>query len=104
MNFIKKIKAFTQKKTEFKPLTRFQFYSKIVSLYICAVGLDMSGNRVFNIEVNQALSNMAPVSLYTLEYTYYMAINGLFLGLAFWKLLELAWYGKDALTNSAYIP
>lgn len=95
--FFKEIKVFIRKKPVSKPLTRFQFYSKIASLFICAIGLDMSGQRVFNFDSDYAYGRITYAQYQSVEYTYYMAISGLFLGLAFWKLLELYWLGKDAL-------
>src|SRR4030042_1567566 len=94
--FYGKIKAFAKAKPVSKPLTRYQFYMKIITLYICAVGLDLSGNKVFNFEVDYAYQRISAEAAFGWEYTYYMAVSALFLGLAFWKLLELYWMGKDA--------
>jgi len=71
---------------------------KIITLFICAVGLDRSGNKVFNFEVDYAYQRISAEAAFGAEYTYYMAVSALFLGLAFWKLLELYWLGKDALS------
>lgn len=32
---------------------------------------------------------------YGVNYAYYAAINGLFMGLAAWKMFEIYWWGKD---------
>lgn len=67
--------------------SRFNFVIMCLQLYIYAVGLELTGLRIYDLEFKS--------QVFGLDYVYFCGLNGLFLGLGVYRLLEIYWYAKD---------
>lgn len=92
--------------------TRRQWIMKAFTLYLCAMGMELSGLQIYGIEnplaktgtkiqfPGQFLNADAAIT----PWQFYMyAVHGLTMGLAFWKILEIYWWGKDRVSEANYI-
>ena len=77
--------------------TRFQWYFKGLMLFISAVGYQLAGLKINDIELNLYYGKIAA---YGADYVFYMGVEGLFLALGLWRLMEIYWWAKNRLGES----
>ena len=99
---IKKFRFYSEKFKQSRPeYSRGQWYFKNLMLFISAIGYTLAGYKINDIEVNKYYSKILN---YGPDYVFYMGVEGLFLALALWRILEIYWWAKnraqDRLTGS----
>lgn len=67
--------------------TRFQWCFKLVMLFISAIGFQLAGLKINDLEFKGLI--------YGLDYIFFMMFEGLFLALGLWRLLEVYWWAKN---------
>jgi hypothetical protein len=92
-----KIKAFIQKKKPSPVYSRRKFIFLALQLVVYAIGMDVFGQKIASIDIAYSLNQLTKDQAYNFAYAYYCGINGLFMGLGFFRLLELYWWAKDSL-------
>lgn len=95
MKYLDKIRGFVGKKTEFKPMSKFNLYFKTIQLIIYGVGLDMAFAKAYELDVLYFNGQITEAAAHGLSYAYYLGVGGVFMGLGFFRLLEIYWYIKD---------
>jgi hypothetical protein len=97
MGIYGKIKALIQKKKPSPNYTRKEWVFKLIQLLIYCLGIDLSGMKLYSIDVAVAYNQITADAAYGFMYAYYCGIHGLFWGLAVWRIFELHWWSKDML-------
>lgn len=95
MGKIRKIIAFLKRKKPSPAYTRRQWIMKAATLFICAVGMDLSGLKLNELDVGYYFHRLSYEQAYGLNFAYYAGLHGLFWGLALWKLFEMYWWGRE---------
>jgi hypothetical protein len=78
--------------------SRLQWYFKGLMLIISALGFQLAGLKINDIELNLYYGKIVS---YGPDYIFYMGVEGLFLALALWRLLEIYWWAKNRAVESA---
>lgn len=78
--------------------TRGQWYFKIFMLGLVAVAYQFVGYKLHDIELNLYYGRIVS---YGLDYVFLMGTQGLLLGLAVWRLLEVYWWAKNKVKDPA---
>lgn len=97
--YFRKLKGFFNKKTKVKEYSRKQFYTKLGSLFLSSIVVDVCGGRCLEQEHLKALGKIAN---YGADYTFYLFLSGVFLGVGVWRLLEVVWWARDHVRNDLY--
>jgi len=90
-----KLLVLLRRKAKSPEYTRQQWIMKGAQIYICAVGMDLSGAKLYWYEAELHYNRMTPQEAYGPYYAYLCGIHGLLIALALWRLLEMYWWGKD---------
>jgi hypothetical protein len=78
--------------------TRRQWIFKAIQIYLCYLGADFSGSQIYNLEIKYAHNQISAYqAFYAPMVLYYYLVSGFCLANAFWKLIEMYWWGKDHL-------
>jgi hypothetical protein len=93
--FGQRVYGFFRRKKTSPEYTRRQWIMKCTQIFLCCVGMEMSGLKLYQLDTDFALRRISYEAAYGLPSLYYWVVNGLCMGLAFWKLLEVYWWGKD---------
>jgi hypothetical protein len=94
MSKLQKIYSFITKKKPSPEYTRWQWRFKAIQLYVCAIGMDLSGLKLNELDVNYYFHRITYEQAYGFNFVYYAGVHGLLMGLALWKLFEIYWWGK----------
>lgn len=78
-------------KTARPEYSRRAWIFKAAMLFVSALGMELSGLKIASLEEVASINHAALDP----TYTYFAGVNGLFMGLALWRLLELYWWAKN---------
>lgn len=81
--------------------TRQEFYQKLVLILFNMIAVAFLGQKLawYDEQVYLRIFSVGYVQSLP-EYWFYLGVQGLLLGLAFWRLLEVYWYGKYLVKES----
>jgi hypothetical protein len=82
--------------------TRREWLFKCGLLLLAVYALDFCGIKVSSVDFLVINGQLNPVAAYGFSYYFYLAAQGLVLGLGFWRLLEIYWFGKQLVTDALY--
>jgi len=74
--------------------SRLDWIFKAITLYLCYVGMDLSGLKLNELDVQYYFGKISYETAYGLPSMYYWAVHGLCMGLALWKMFEMLWWGQ----------
>jgi hypothetical protein len=95
--------GFLRKKAKSPNYTVRQFVFKGIQILLYAVAFDLAGAKIYELEVQYALNQITHYEAFGPQTIYYYLVCGLCIGLAFWKLLEVYWFGKDRLEENRIV-
>lgn len=78
--------------------SRGQWYFKIFMLGLSALAYQFVGYKINDIELNKYYGRIAA---YGPDYIFLLGSQGLLLGLAVWRLLEVYWWAKNKVKDPA---
>lgn len=100
MQIYEKIKAFTKKKKHSPDYSRGQWWFKCGLLGLCAIALDMVGQKIGSIDIDYEMGRLTAATAHGSMYGVYLGAQGMLIGLAVWRLLEMYWWAKDRVNDS----
>lgn len=92
-----KIKAFILliKKKGKQPEYTFKTWCfKCGQLFIYVMGMELSGLRVYELDAKLIKGMITMQEARGFNYVYFAGLNGLFMGLALWRMFELFWWAR----------
>lgn len=96
-NFREKIRVLKEKSARAQPeYTRKQWYIKCAQIVIGSVTISFLGWKLawYDNEIYYMRLTHAQV-LYGTPYIFYLIIQGFFIALTFWRILEIYWWAKN---------
>jgi hypothetical protein len=90
-----RLKTLLNKRKLSPEYTRRQWIFKCSQIFLCAIGMELSGLRIYAAEISVFSGHIAPAYAYNYMYVYYCAVHGLCMALALWRILEIYWWAKD---------
>ena len=92
LEITRKLRSGITRKKRSPNYSRRSWIIKCLGLYVYSVGLDLTGRKIYSIDIQD-------IPIHDAFYIYVLALHGLFLGLGFFRLLEIYWSGKDLLSQ-----
>ena len=79
--------------------SRKQLIFKAIHIFLGALCMDQTGIKLYWFESEFYYRRLTYDQAYGLEFAVFAALHGLFMGLTFFRILELFWFGRKKLNE-----
>jgi hypothetical protein len=74
--------------------TRRQWYIKCGQIFLGAIIMDQAGLKMYNLDALYEKGQISDAAAHGGMYLFWGVLCGFFMGLTFWRMLEIYWFAK----------